>query len=102
MTYGGRAAHMARARVAVSSAATVGAGIEYNDTNAMAQEALEQFCRLVLADAELQAQLWQTPARGEFVALVVRLGAERGCVFTHADVEAALQTGRRAWLERWV
>ena len=68
----------------------------------MAQESLAQFCALILADAELQARLWQTSARADFIKLVVRLGAERGYEFTADDVEAALQTGRRAWLERWV
>ncbi len=68
----------------------------------MAQESLEQFQQLILADATLQAQLWQTSARADFIMLVVRLGVERGYEFTVAEVEAALTAGRRAWLEVWV
>lgn len=68
----------------------------------MTQTDLEKFRRLVLTDAELQAQLWQTRERDAFIALVVRLGAERDCQFTPQDVQAALDAGRRAWLERWL
>jgi hypothetical protein len=68
----------------------------------MAQADLEKFRRLVLADAELQAQLWQTREREAFINLVVRLGAAHDCHFTPAEVQAALDAGRRAWLERWL
>ena len=37
-----------------------------------------------------------------FVVLVVSLGEELGYIFTSEDVEAALRTSRRAWLERWI
>jgi hypothetical protein len=37
-----------------------------------------------------------------FVAAVLRAGAERGYAFSATDVEAALHAGRRAWLERWI
>jgi Nif11 domain len=63
---------------------------------------LERFRELVLADRELHDQLRAAATRQDFIALAVRLGAERGCVFTAAQVEAALREQRRAWLERWI
>ena len=42
-------------------------------TTAMAQEDFEQFRRLVLRDAALQAQLRATPDEARFLALTVRL-----------------------------
>ena len=68
----------------------------------MSQEALSEFRARVLADAELQAELWRAAERAAFVELCVRLGAERGYNFTHAEVAAALHEGRRAWRVEWV
>lgn len=68
----------------------------------IASENLERFRQLVLADRGLHAQLRQTADLDGFVALAVRLGAERGCVFTDQEVRAALRECRRAWLERWI
>ena len=68
----------------------------------MSQEALSEFRQRVLADAELQAQLWRAAERDAFIELCVRLGAERGYSFTRAEVAAALQAGRRAWRAEWV
>jgi hypothetical protein len=59
------------------------------------------FGEMVLADRELHDRL--RAAGGEaFVALVVQLGMERGCVFTPTVVEAVLGEQQRAWLERWL
>jgi hypothetical protein len=63
---------------------------------------LERFGQLVLADRKLHDQLRAAPDEKAFVALAVQLGAERGCDFTAAAVEAALREHRRAWLERWL
>ena len=63
---------------------------------------LERFRQLVLADRSLREQLRQTSDLEGFVALAVRLGAERDCVFTDQEVRAALRECRRAWLERWI
>lgn len=61
----------------------------------------ERFRALVREDEALQRVLWATPERAAFVAVAVRLGGERGLRFAAEDVEAALDSGRRAWLERW-
>ena len=62
---------------------------------------LERFREMVLSDRELHARL-RAAGRQAFVPLAVQLGAERGCVFTAAAVEAALREQRRVWLERWI
>jgi hypothetical protein len=63
---------------------------------------LERFGELVLADRALHDQLRATANEAAFVALAVRLGAERGCDFTAPVVQAAVNEKRRAWLERWL
>jgi hypothetical protein len=68
----------------------------------MSQEALDEFRRRVLADAELQAQLWRAPAHADFIELCVQLGAARGYDFTRAEVADALRAGRRAQSAAWV
>jgi hypothetical protein len=60
----------------------------------------ERFRRLVLRDVSLQAQLRPVTDEAAFIALTVRLGAERGFVFTEEEVQVALRRERRAWLER--
>ena len=56
----------------------------------------------MLADRELHAQLRATANEDEFIALAVRLGAERGYDFTAPTVQEAVREKRRAWLERWL
>lgn len=68
----------------------------------MSQENLERFRQLVWQDRALQEELWAATDQDEFIALVQRLGAERGCEFTTEEVFGALQAGHRAWLERWL
>ena len=68
----------------------------------MSPESFEQFRTLVFADAALQAQLRAVADEERFIALVVRLGAERGYEFTADDVRAAMRAARRAWIERWL
>jgi hypothetical protein len=63
---------------------------------------LERFGELVLADRQLHEQLRATGDTEMFAALAVRLGGERGCVFSAEVVRDALKERRRAWLERWV
>lgn len=63
---------------------------------------LERFGQLVLADRGLHDQLRATANEKTFVALAVRLGAERGFDFTAMVVETALREQRRTWLERWL
>ncbi len=63
---------------------------------------LVRFRELVLADRELHDRLRATANPPDFVALAVRLGAERGCVFSAPVVQAAISEQRQAWLERWL
>jgi len=65
------------------------------------RENLERFGELVLSDPKLHDQL-RAAAPTDFPALAVRLGAERGCVFTAPVVAEVLRERRRAWLERWL
>jgi len=62
----------------------------------------ERFREEVLADLNLQEQLRRTPDKESFQKLLVALGGERGYRFTQADVEDALRTARRRWIERWL
>ena len=63
---------------------------------------LERFSELFLEDPELHERLRATANEAAFVALAVRLGAERGCDFAAPVVQAAVNQKRRAWLERWL
>jgi hypothetical protein len=64
------------------------------------RENLERFGDLVLADPKLHDQL-RAATPEDFAALAVRLGAERGCVFTAPVVADAVRERGRAWVERW-
>jgi hypothetical protein len=68
----------------------------------MPENGLEQFRQFALQDEALQKRLRETDGRQEFVALMLRLGAERGYRFTAEEVEEALSASWRAWIERWV
>ncbi|MGD0051429.1 MAG: hypothetical protein ABSD03_06375 [Vulcanimicrobiaceae bacterium] len=57
-----------------------------------------RFRALVFTDVALRDALWAQRERYAFVALAVRLGAERGCSFEATDVEAALAQGLLASL----
>jgi hypothetical protein len=63
---------------------------------------LEHFGDLVLAERELHDQLRAAANEESFIALAIRLGTERGCVFPASIVAAALREQRRNWQERWV
>ena len=63
---------------------------------------LERFREMVLADPGLLDHLRAADTNEAFIALAVRLGRERGCIFTAADVEAALLEQHRVLFERWV
>jgi hypothetical protein len=66
------------------------------------QQNLERFGNLVLADRALHDQLRATANEEAFVALAIRLGAERGCAFTAPTVAAAIREQRHVWRERWL
>ncbi len=66
------------------------------------QQNWERFGSLVLADGALHDRLRAAAGEETFVALAVRLGAERGCVFTARTVTDALREQRRVLRERWI
>ncbi|HEY3914562.1 MAG TPA: Nif11-like leader peptide family natural product precursor [Verrucomicrobiae bacterium] len=68
----------------------------------IASQNLERFRQVVLEDPELFQQLRQTADVESFVALAVRLGAARDCVFTEQEARDALRECRRARLEKWI
>lgn len=68
----------------------------------MSRENFENFRALVWKDAALQQKLRPVTNREAFQLLIVETGQERGFDFTREEVEAALQAGQRAWIERWV
>jgi hypothetical protein len=61
-------------------------------------ENFARFRELVWSDPELARRLWETPEHEAFVALAIRLGEERGLLFTSEDVHHAMSSGRLAWL----
>jgi hypothetical protein len=68
----------------------------------MSRENFEQFRQIVLHDPTLQVRLRETTDLRPFIELVVRVGEERGCIFTPEEVEAVLRESRRSWIERWI
>lgn len=66
----------------------------------MSLESLEQFKHLVFGDDALAGLLRAEEDRERFVALVVRLGDERGFAFTAGEVEGAMGEARREWTWR--
>lgn len=66
------------------------------------QPDLERFGELVLADRALHDQLRAAPDESAFIALAIRLAAERGCELSARELQAAIHQKRRAWLERWL
>ena len=66
------------------------------------RQQLLRFRERVLAEPELHVRLRAAANQQDFIALTVQLGAEHGCVFSAATVEAAERAERQAWLERWL
>jgi hypothetical protein len=63
---------------------------------------LERFRLDVLANPDMQRTLRETDDQERFVELLVSLGSERGYRFTAPEVEEALRTSWRSWIERWI
>lgn len=63
---------------------------------------LESFRRLVMTEPALLAGFQDTDAQPEFAEKLVRLGRQRGFDFMADDVVSALQSAKRAWMERRV
>ena len=74
--------------------AAVTSGLEY--------ESLERFRDLVLREIPLQEELREMVDHERFTARVLEMGKEQGCEFTRGDVRAAMQAGRRGWIERMI
>ena len=66
------------------------------------ESGFEPFRRLVLEEPELQSQLMDLTERDAFIQRTVALGEERGFHFLDSDVEAALLSARKSWIERWI
>lgn len=62
---------------------------------------LEGFGKLVLADLELHDRV-RAANPDAFAELAVKLGAERGYIFTVEIVREELQKKRRALREKWI
>lgn len=68
----------------------------------MSEIAFNEIRTLVLADAALQDELRTIDDMAEFTAAVIALALRNEIELTTDDVENAVNTGRRAWIERWI
>ncbi len=68
----------------------------------MSDTDLKEYREAVLDDRELQDRLRKIDGRAEFTRQIIRQADERGFELTVGDVEEALRSGRRAWIERWI
>ncbi len=66
----------------------------------MSIQDLARFQGVVLSNLALQRELRAYTQRERFIDLVVQRGHEHDCLFTAAEVEAAMQANQRAWFER--
>ena len=73
-----------------------------SSTEASSPPEFERFRQFVLHDPALQQRLRQTEDRHSFFKLAVALGQECGYRFSPKDVEDAMRSERRAWMERWL
>lgn len=60
----------------------------------------ERFREMTFVDSELRRLLLAERDMERFIALVVRLAAERGCKVPASEVQEQLRNARRSWLER--
>ncbi len=61
-----------------------------------------RFREIVLADVTLQDRLRVPLERANFIDLAVAAARENGIEIAPDEVEEALRTGRRKWIERWI
>jgi len=66
-----------------------------------AGQAFAAFRQRVAAEPALAATLQALGDPRDFLREAVRLGAERGLVFSEAEVRGAMRQGRSAWSEQW-
>ncbi len=80
----------------------------HNKGNAMgsgkadSQNDFERFRELVIAEPALRKALLDISDSDEFISLAIRLGQNHGCKLSVCELQAALDTGRRSWLERTI
>ncbi len=65
-------------------------------------ENFEKLRHLVLQDSALQRELQAISESEEFIRRVVEIGREKDLNFGEEDVLAAMNEGRRVWIERWI
>lgn len=68
----------------------------------MSADGFAAFCRVVLADVTLQAELLRAPEQEAFRAVVVSQARALGWDVEPDDVEDALRASRQAWNSRWI
>lgn len=65
-------------------------------------EAFERFRHHMLANPAQLQPLLEITSEPEFTNQVVAAGLRCGFHFSAAEVQAALRSSRRSWLERWI
>lgn len=68
----------------------------------MTDTGFNDFRAVVLADLDMQRKLRDVNDREEFVQVVVETARRAGFFVTAEDVDGALRSGRRTWIERWI
>jgi hypothetical protein len=68
----------------------------------MSKENLQNFCRLVLEDLELQNKLKGIFDLEEFFKAVLELGRNSAFEISRADLEMQIRENRRLWIERCI
>lgn len=68
----------------------------------MSKVNLQDFCRMILNDLEIQDRLKNVTDRDKFILKVVELGEKSGFEFTSEDVEEQMRENRRQWHEKWM
>lgn len=62
----------------------------------------EEFRERVLADPQLLERLRQTDGNEEFLSSAEATARELGFAITREEIENALHSARREWMERWL
>lgn len=68
----------------------------------MSDTAFSEFRAEVLASDDLREKLLRIDDRAEFTLNVVESASKLEFDVSVADVDNAINTGRRAWIERWI
>lgn len=68
----------------------------------MSASGFDRLRQRVVGDPVLEDRLLAAPDRIAFVATAVALGTELGLPVEAADVQAAVDAGRRSWYATWI